>query len=159
MVAREGQVGGLREAREGGRDVWADQEESGVTVVDASVWIDALRGFRNAQTEWLDRELQGQVALTDLILLEVLRGFGDESQSRRAQAYLQRFVIFETGGVELALETAKNYRLLRRRGLTIRGTIDCLTATFCILEGHTLLHVDRDFDAFEKHLGLKVNHP
>jgi predicted nucleic acid-binding protein len=52
--------------------------------------------------------------------------------------------------------SAENYRLLRRRGITVRKTIDCLIATFVIERGFSLLHSDRDFDAFEDHLGLHV---
>ncbi len=63
------------------------------------------------------------------------------------------------GGEALAVAAANNYRLLRSRGITIRKTIDCLIATFCIAEGHILLHDDRDFDLFEDHLGLQVIHP
>jgi hypothetical protein len=49
-----------------------------------------------------------------------------------------------------------NYRTLRARGITIRSTIDCLIATFCIEERHELLHCDSDFDSFKEHLGLAV---
>ncbi len=57
---------------------------------------------------------------------------------------------------EIAIAAARNYRLLRRRGVTIRATIDTLIATFCIANGLELLHCDRDFDPFEHHLGLRV---
>jgi hypothetical protein len=56
----------------------------------------------------------------------------------------------------LAVEAARNHRRLRARGLTVRGTVDLIIATRCIVDGLTLLHNDRDFDAFEKHLGLRV---
>jgi hypothetical protein len=72
---------------------------------------------------------------------------------------LTRFALFETGGVNLAIHSAENYFALRRQGLTVRKTIDCMIATFCIEEDHQLLHRDRDFDHFEKHLGLRVLHP
>jgi len=49
--------------------------------------------------------------------------------------------------------------MLRRKGLSVRGTVDCWIATFCILEGHSLLHRDRDFDVFESELGLLVVKP
>jgi predicted nucleic acid-binding protein len=42
------------------------------------------------------------------------------------------------------------------RGVTVRGTVDAIIATFCIERGHVLLHSDRDFDGFELHLGLIV---
>jgi predicted nucleic acid-binding protein len=72
---------------------------------------------------------------------------------------LRRFQIFETGGLELATSAAKHYRFLRARGRTVCKTIDCLIATFCIREGHSLLHCDRDFEPFEQLLGLGVVHP
>jgi predicted nucleic acid-binding protein len=59
-------------------------------------------------------------------------------------------------GVPNALAAAANYRALRRKGVTVRGTIDCLIATFCIENSLPLLHNDRDFDPFEEHLGLQV---
>jgi hypothetical protein len=67
--------------------------------------------------------------------------------------------VFATGGVALAVATARNYRVLRARGWTVRTTIDGLIATFCLLNAHTLLHNDRDFDRFEEVLDLRVVHP
>jgi predicted nucleic acid-binding protein len=67
--------------------------------------------------------------------------------------------VFDMSGVPLAREAARNYRALRSRGLTVRKTIDCLIATFCLRDQHSLLHRDRDFDPFEKLLGLSVIHP
>ena len=131
-----------------------------MTIVETTVWVDALRGVSNAQTSWLSRELsEGKIALTDLILCETLQGIPGEALYQEARDYLLQFLIFDTSGVEVALAAAQNYRILRKQGITIRGTTDCLTATFCIREGHSLLHHDRDYDPFEKHLGLKVLHP
>jgi hypothetical protein len=59
----------------------------------------------------------------------------------------------------LARDAARNYRTLRSRGHTVRKTIDCLIATFCLREHHSLLHCDRDFDPFEEFLELSVVHP
>lgn len=67
--------------------------------------------------------------------------------------------IFQGAGVELAISSAGNYRLLRTKGTTVRKMIDCLIATFCIENGHLLLHRDRDFEPFEQYLGLRVIHP
>jgi predicted nucleic acid-binding protein len=131
-----------------------------VIVIDTTVWIDYLGGAVNPHTNWLDREFHRQpLGLTDLILCEVLQGIRDEPAFSRVRRELSRFAIFSTGGEELAVASAQNYRLLRARGHTIRKTIDCLIASFCLLDGHALLHRDRDFDAFEQHLGLPVVHP
>jgi predicted nucleic acid-binding protein len=131
-----------------------------MVIVDTTVWIDYLRGAENAETLWLDREMQSRrLGLTDLILCEVLHGVHERKGFLRVQAQLMRFQIFETGGGELAVAAALNYRELRYRGYAVRRTIDCLIATFCLATGNQLLHRDRDFDPFETVLGLKVLHP
>ncbi len=131
-----------------------------MVIIDTTVWIDYLGGITNPETLWLDSQVSRQrLGLTDIILCEVLQGIRDDAAFRRVQRRLLSFEVFETGGVELAVASAQNYRILRTRGHTVRKTIDCLIATFCIETGHSLLHRDRDFDAFEKHLRLRVVHP
>jgi len=131
-----------------------------MVIVDSSVWIDYLNGAVNDYTEWLDQELTRQrIGLIDLILCEVLQGIRTGAQFRQTHEYLLNFQVFVAGGVDLATSAAQNFRALRKRGITVRKPMDCLIATFCILQGHELLHRDRDFDAFKKHLGLKVFTP
>jgi predicted nucleic acid-binding protein len=131
-----------------------------MTIVDTTVWIDYLGGTANPHTDWLDRELnQQRLGLTDMILCEILQGIRGDSTFTRVRRDLSRFEVFDTGGEALAVASAQNYRSLRSRGQTVRKTIDCLIATFCLTEGHTLLHRDRDFDPFERYLGLRVLHP
>jgi predicted nucleic acid-binding protein len=131
-----------------------------MVVVDSSVWIDAFNGVDNAETRWLRGAIsRGEVALNTLILCEVLRGFRSNKGLEHAQHFLSLIPVFDQISAALAMQTAANFRLLRARGITIRKTIDCLIATFCIHEGHELLHRDRDFDAFEQHLGLQVIKP
>jgi len=128
-----------------------------VVVVDTSVWIDYLGGHSTRQTEWLDRELDRQrLGLTDTILCEVLQGVRDDRRFEAARQSLLRLEVFETGGVALAVATARHYRHLRSKGRTVRRTADAWIATFCLLNGHALLHNDRDFDPFEDLLGLAV---
>lgn len=131
-----------------------------MVVVDTTVWIDYLGGVTNPHSMWLDRELGNKpLALTDLIYCEVLQGIRSDATFLNVRRNLERLPIFQTSGVRLALAAAENYRYLRTHGLTIRKTIDSLIATFCLESGHELLHRDRDFDAFESHLGLRVIHP
>jgi predicted nucleic acid-binding protein len=131
-----------------------------VVIVDTTVWVDYFHGVENSQTEWLDTELDRQrLGLTDIILCEVLQGVRDDAAAKEVERSLLKLKVFETGGVALAREAARNYRALRSRGHTVRKTIDCLIATFCLREQHSLLHRDRDFDPFEAFLGLSVIHP
>ena len=131
-----------------------------MVIVDTTVWIDYLQGTRNPETDWLEAELDRQrLGLTDVILCEVLQGVRDEGTATAVERQLLKLEVFQTGGVDLARDAAKNYRTLRARGHTVRKTIDCLIATFCLREQHSLLHRDRDFDAFERFLNLSVVHP
>ena len=131
-----------------------------MVIVDTTVWIDYLQGIGNPETDWLEAELDRQrLGLTDVILCEVLQGVRDEATATTVERQLLKLEVFQTGGVDLARDSAKNYRTLRARGHTVRKTIDCLIATFCLREQHSLLHRDRDFDAFERFLNLSVIHP
>jgi hypothetical protein len=131
-----------------------------VVIVDSSVWIDYLNDKANPQTYWLEFAIGNKtIGLSSLILCEVLQGIRDHEEALRTLDKFMEFPIFETGSVSLAVQSAENYRSLRRKGVTIRSTIDCLIATFCIENGHQLLHRDGDFDAFEEHMRLNVLHP
>ena len=131
-----------------------------MVIVDTTVWIDYLAGTINAHTSWLDRELARQrLGLTDLILCELLQGIRKDAAFEQVRRDITKFHVFDTGGIDLAVAAAQNYRWLRTRGHTVRKTIDCLIATFCIEAGHWLLHRDHDFGPFEQHLGLRVLHP
>jgi predicted nucleic acid-binding protein len=131
-----------------------------MVIVDTSVWIDYLADTVNAETAWLERELSLQrIGLTDLILCEVLQGIRHDRAFRETRQKLCRFEILDCGGEDAAVEAAQNFRILRAKGCTVRKAVNCMIATCCLRGGHSLLHRDRDFDHFEKHLGLPVVHP
>ena len=131
-----------------------------MVIVDSSVWIDFLNAVTTPETEWLDLRLDHErLGLTTLTLTEVLQGLRDDREAAQVEAELRRFEIVEMPDAAIAVASARHYRDLRTRGRTIRKTVDCLIASYCIEYGHALLHTDRDFDAFEEHLGLSVIHP
>ena len=131
-----------------------------MVIVDTTVWVDYFQGVENPGTVWLNTELDRQrLGLTDIILCEVLQGVRDDAAAKEVERSLLKFEVFNTAGVTLAREAARNYRALRSRGHTVRKTIDCLIATFCLRGRHSLLHRDRDFDPFERFLELSVVHP
>ena len=126
-------------------------------LVDSSVWIDYFKGTDTAPAAKLDRLLGGEpLALGDLILTEVLQGFDNDGDFDDVLAMLSSLVLVEVGGREIAIQAAKNFRALRRLGVTLGKTIDTVIATRCIESGYDLLHNDRDFDPFVEHLGLRV---
>jgi predicted nucleic acid-binding protein len=126
-------------------------------IVDSSVWIDYFGGTVTPQTDLLYAALGRQVlGLGDIILCEVLQGYRRQRDFETARHALLQFPVYTMGGQEIALKSAENYRLLRRQGITVRKTVDCLIATYVIERGFSLLQGDRDFDAFEMYLGLDV---
>jgi predicted nucleic acid-binding protein len=131
-----------------------------VVIVDTTVWVDYFRGVANPETDWVHAELERQrLGLTDLILCEVLQGVRDDVAANEVERQLLKLEVFDVCGADLARDAARNYRTLQGRGHTVRKTMDCLIATFCIREPHSLLHRDRDFDPFEQFLELSVIHP
>lgn len=130
-----------------------------VLVVDSSVWIDFFNGIDVPSADLLAHLLdQGEVRIVvpDLVLFEVLRGFRSERDLRTARQLMQSLAVEGSIDRALAETAAEHYRNLRSRGHTIRSAIDVLIATFCIERDYALLHDDRDFDAFERHRGLRV---
>ena len=129
-------------------------------MVDSTVWIDYFNGVTTPETDFLDDILGDQLILVgDIILAEVLQGFRSDKDFDQAYQALSKFQQVSMMNIDMALKSAQFFRLLRKRGVTIRKTIDCFIATFCIQNDYELLHSDRGFDHFEEHLGLKVSHP
>ena len=95
----------------------------------------------------------------DLVLMEVVRGIRHEDRLQRVLALFASFRLVNMVERGTALRAARHYRYLRSLGITVRSTIDCLIATYCIDHDLPLLHADRDFDAFRDHLGLRVVEP
>jgi predicted nucleic acid-binding protein len=126
-------------------------------LVDSSVWIDYFKGKITPQTEKLDGLLGSEpLAIGDLILAEVLQGFADEREFNEARKLLTSLIAVDLCGADIAIQAAKNFRVLRERGITVRKTIDTVIATRCIASGYDLLHSDRDFEPFVKHLRLRA---
>lgn len=125
-------------------------------IVDSSVWTDYFNGLANPATDRLDAMLGVEpLAIGDVILAEVLLGFRSDAAYRTARSLLALLPVVVMLGEANALRCADNYRALRKRGITVRKTIDCIIATYCIEKGCALLFQDRDFVPFVRHLGLQ----
>jgi hypothetical protein len=126
-------------------------------LVDSSVWIDYFNGKKTSKTDWLDSALGNKpIIIGDLILAEVLQGFQNENDFKTVKNLLLDFPFMEMVGKSVAIKSAINYRFLRKKGVTVRKTIDVMIGTFCIHHHFSLLHDDRDFDPLEKYLKLKT---
>ena len=125
-------------------------------LVDSSVWIDFLHRRETPQTEFLKHNLKRhRLSTADLVLAEVLQGMRDDATAVRTEQLMMALSPVIISDHETAAAAARNFRLLRTKGITIRKTIDTLIATRCILDLRYLLFSDRDFDPFVEHLGLR----
>ena len=125
-------------------------------IVDSSVWIDYFTGKNTSGAEKLDSLLGEElVAIGDLILVEVLQGFRTDKDFRQAKRLLLSLAIVNILDTTIALKSAANFRTLRKKGITVRKTIDTIIATYCIENKLPLLHSDKDFQPFHQHLKLK----
>jgi len=126
-------------------------------LVDTSVWIDYFNGQKTWQTDLLENLLSDvPIIMGDLILTEILQGFRSDNDYKTAKSFLSDLPFHRMGGYQVAVQSAQNYRTLRKEGVTVRKTIDVIIGTYCILEDLTLLHDDRDFDPMVSHLSLKI---
>lgn len=129
-------------------------------LVDSTVWEDYFNGTRAPHTDYLDILLDQDVILVgDLILAEVLQGFREDADFEQARRAMGKFLHVRMVTPDLAVKSARNYRMLRHKGITVRKTIDSLIAAWCIEHRVPLLHHDTDFDGYEAHLGLRVARP
>lgn len=125
-------------------------------VVDSSVWIDYFTGRDTPEADKLDALLGEELVATgDLMLVEVLQGFRTDKDFRQAKKLLLSLNVVNMLDTTIALKSAANFRLLRKKGITVRKTIDAVIATWCIENGLPLLHADKDFQPFHEHLKLK----
>ncbi len=126
-------------------------------IADSSAWIDFFRGIECSHVSLLENALiNNQVYIGDLIVAELLQGAKSDKSALEIDSIISRLTVVNMVGESIARKAAANYRSLRTNGITIRKTIDVIIATYCIENDATLIHNDRDFDPFERHLGLKV---
>ena len=126
-------------------------------LVDSSVWIDYFNGQVTPETNKLDTLLGVEpLGVGDLILTEVLRGFRSDLDYQTAKKLMMTLSIFEMLGTDMAIQSADNFSILRKRGITVRKTADVIIASYCIEHNYSLLFADKDFLPFVAHLGLKA---
>jgi len=127
-------------------------------LVDTSVWIDFFRGDKSAHRETLHRliEAEEDIAVTEIIVTEILQGIKSDKDFQTTKEYLLEFPVYRPKGIETYLEAARIFRDCRKKGKTVRKTIDCIIAVICLENNLTLLHKDSDFDFIVACTDLKV---
>jgi predicted nucleic acid-binding protein len=126
-------------------------------LVDSSVWIDFFNGKEERHVEKLYALLGNEATVTgELVMVDLVHGFKIDSQFLQAKEALETLPYFNLCNKEIVLQSAENYRILRKKGVTIRKTIDMILATFCTNNNIKLLHADKDFLPLEEFLGLQI---
>jgi predicted nucleic acid-binding protein len=128
-----------------------------MTLVDTTVWIDFLNGRDVRPVQKLENLIKQEEDLCTcgIIFTEVLRGIREDKGVAQTEAMLNRLIYFPLPkGVFTA--AARIYRLLRKKGVTIRNPVDTVIAAVCLEHGLRLLHNDRDFDLIARHFPLKI---
>jgi predicted nucleic acid-binding protein len=126
-------------------------------LADSSVWIATLRGEQSDATAHLaDATRDAQLIVGDLILVEVLQGARSDAHAKLLERTMRQFPVVSLLHDDMSGKAARYCRLLRGQGTTAKRTVDLIIAAYCIEHDHILLHRDRDYTYFEKHLGLRV---
>ena len=124
-------------------------------LVDSTVWIDFLRGRETEQTRKLEQILHNRddLCCCGFVLAEVLQGIRDEKEYVATKRQLDGLVYLDDDRTTFELG-ATIYRELRRKGVTIRNSIDCLIAAVVVQHGVHLLENDRDYRFIDQHFPL-----
>lgn len=128
-------------------------------MVDTTVWVDFLRGTRTPEHSALERLILAgsrMICLTDIIQTEILQGIRSEEAYRKTRHFLQSLPCLTAKAPATFIHAADLYRSCRKKGATIRSTVDCLIAAVCLENKISLLHHDADFDRLSRYCGLKT---
>lgn len=125
-------------------------------VTDTSVWIDFFKG-KGSRGRALSHLIEDEedIAITEIILTEILQGIRKEKDYEEVKKYLLEFPIYKPKGVQTYLSAAKIYRDCRKKGKTVRKTVDCIISAICIENNLTLFHKDKDFEQIASVAPLK----
>jgi len=128
-----------------------------VILVDTSVWIDFFAGRDLPQVDTLEHALRDNddLALCGMVLTEILQGIRDDATYRRVRRYLSALIMLPMPEA-VFIRAADVYRHLRKQGITIRKTNDCIIAATALEHHCPLLHNDKDFAPITERFPLKV---
>ncbi len=126
-------------------------------VVDSNTWADFFNGTSNLYVQRLRIALREEedLAVVPVIITEVLQGFRTDSGFRRARRVLTDLPVIQPT-VECHVRAALMFRSLRKKGVTVRGAIDCIIAQTCLDLDAELLSPDVDFERIAGHTSLRL---
>ena len=126
-------------------------------LVDTSAWIDFFAGRELPHVAKLEQAIldNEDLALSGIILTEIFQGIADDTTYRRVRRYLSVLIMLPMPE-PVFVRAAELYRKLRKQGITIRKTNDCIIAATALEHHCELLHNDKDFAPIAKYFSLKT---
>jgi predicted nucleic acid-binding protein len=128
-------------------------------LVDTSVWIDFFNSSNHSPEVEILQQLivdDSSISLCPVIYQEILQGIRDDMIFKYIKEILLEFNMIYFPGMEVTNKAIEIYRTLRKKGITIRRSNDCLIAAYAILADIQLLHKDRDFTQIARGSNLKI---
>jgi len=128
-------------------------------IVDTSVWIDSFNPkIKTPEKDILEQLIRNDapIYLCPIIYQEILQGIKDDKTFERIQFILQQYRMIDLDLMYVTNHAIDLYRHLRKKGITIRKSIDCLIASYVIITDMYLLHNDSDFTQIARESKLKI---
>lgn len=127
-------------------------------LIDASAFIEFLNRTGSRADTLIERLISNNddIALADITLTEILQGIKTDREYRDVKASLLTFPILSLKSAESYIAAAELYRKYRKKGLTVRSTVDLLVAQIALEHRAALLHNDRDFDALAQVCDIRI---
>jgi predicted nucleic acid-binding protein len=118
-------------------------------LIDSSAWVEFLNGSPSPTSDAVSKLLgaETEICTCGLVVTEVLQGLRREAGYSKVVELFTDLTFLEASGLVTYVRAAEVYRELRRRGITVRSTIDCLIAILAEERGCVILARDRDLEA------------
>ena len=128
-------------------------------IVDTSVWVDGFSPKRQTpEKELLMQMIQRDdpIFLCPVIYQEILQGIREDKTFEQIKIILNQYRMVNIDILYITDYAVDLYRHLRKKGITIRKSVDCLIASYAILADMCLLHSDSDFVQIARESRLKL---
>ena len=128
-------------------------------IVDTSVWIDSFNPrVKTPEKKLLIQLIQNDhpIYLCPVIYQEILQGIREEKVFIKIKTILREYRMVNIDLMHVTDHAIDLYRHLRKKGITIRKSVDCLIASYAIMANMHLLHNDNDFARIATESKLKI---
>ena len=131
--------------------------ENGI-LVDTSVWIDFFNNKNSVHSNLLASFIENdeKIFICPVIYQEILQGIRDDKKCEKIKRIILNFNILNDNIMFITNEAVNLYRSLRKKGITIRKSVDCLIASYALANNLHLFFIDKDFENIYKNTEMKI---